>query len=106
MTRIDISYGGQWYSIGNRSLEEVHEEIRVGVLSGHHWLEVNDGEGNPRPAFLSITPGVPIAVIPIPDADLGGPSVLALDMDEQDEDTEMTGPVWTGPSIHTDRSSR
>ena len=67
MNRIDISYGGQWYSIGNRTLDEVHQEIQEGVAAGQHWLAVNDGEGSPRPAYLFITPGVPIAVIPVPE---------------------------------------
>lgn len=96
MKRIDISYGGQWFSIGNRSLEDVHEEIRAGILAGHHWLEVNDGEGQPRPAYLSISPGVPIAVVPTPEPH-DPPSEAAVDV----LDPEIAGPPpeWTGPTL-------
>jgi hypothetical protein len=102
MRRIDISYGGQWYSIGDRSLEEVHEEIRAGVLAGHHWLEVNEGEGQPRPAYLSITPGVPIAVVPETEPH-DPPSEAPVDETEGDYDQPPV-PRWTGPTIHARRS--
>lgn len=67
MKRIDIHYGGQLYSVGERSAEEITEEIRAAIVAGHGWLDVNDGEGAPRPARLLITPGVPVALIPIPE---------------------------------------
>jgi hypothetical protein len=67
MKRIDIWYGGEHYSVGGRSIDDVKREIIDGLASGAAWLEANDGEGAPRPALLLITPGVPIAVIPIPD---------------------------------------
>jgi hypothetical protein len=65
--RIDIHYGTEQYSIGEESLEQLHEEIRAALEAGHGWITVNDGEGAPRPAHLLITPGVPIALVPIPD---------------------------------------
>jgi hypothetical protein len=34
---------------------------------GTHWLKVNDGEGMSRAAHLLLTPGVPLAIVPIPD---------------------------------------
>lgn len=67
MKRIDIAYGGELYSIGGRDFDAVREEVTVGLESGHHWLHVNDGAGAPRHAFLLLTPGVPIALIPVPD---------------------------------------
>lgn len=67
MKRIDISYGGEHYSVGGRQLEAIQDEIERGMASGSHWLEVNDGEGAPRTAYLLITPGVPLAVVPIPE---------------------------------------
>jgi hypothetical protein len=67
MKRIDVIYGGEHYSIGGRDFDELKREIADGVTRGVHWLLVNDGEGAPRPAHLLISPGVPIAVIPIPD---------------------------------------
>lgn len=66
MKRIDIVYGGQSYSVGGRELDDVLDEIMLGVTRGHHWLKVNDGEGMRRDAMLLITPGVQVAVIPIP----------------------------------------
>jgi hypothetical protein len=101
MRRIDISYGGQWYSIGDRSLEEVHEEIRAGVLAGHHWLEVNEGEGQSHPAYLSITPGVPIALVPETESH-DPPSEARIDEADGDYD-QPPAPRWTGPTIHARR---
>jgi len=66
MKRIDIQYGGDHYSVGGRQLEDLQQEIETGLASGVHWLAVNDGEGNRRQAFLLLTPGVPLTVIPIP----------------------------------------
>lgn len=65
MKRIDIHYGGEHYSVGGREFDELVAEIESGIARGFCWLEVNDGEGMVRPAFLLITPGVPLAVIPI-----------------------------------------
>lgn len=67
MKRIDIAYGGDTYSIGGRDLEAFMAEIEDGIAQGRSWLKVNDGEGAPREAYLLLTPGVPIAVIPVPD---------------------------------------
>lgn len=67
MKRIDIDYGGQLYSIGNRELGDLQREISDGIRSGDYWLHVNDGEGQRRDAFLHLGPGVQITVIPIPD---------------------------------------
>lgn len=103
MSRIDISYGGQWYSIGDRTLAEVHEEIRAGMLAGHLWLQVNDGEGQPRPAFLSITPGVPIAVVPLSDAQDPPTDPQPLDFDDEDDIDHDAGAKWRGPTIHPER---
>lgn len=66
MKRIDIIYGGEHYSVGGRDLAELRQEIEAGLAGGIHWLEVNDGEGAMRRAYLSLTPGTPIAVVPIP----------------------------------------
>jgi hypothetical protein len=67
MKRIDIIYGGEHYSVGKRDPDALRQEIADGIQRGFHWLEVNDGEGAPRTAFLLLTPGTPVAVIPIPD---------------------------------------
>lgn len=67
MKRIDIDYGGQLYSIGNRDLTDLQREISDGIRSGDYWLHVNDGEGQRRDAYLHLGPGVAITVIPIPD---------------------------------------
>lgn len=42
-------------------------EITQAVADHGGWLTVNDGEGERREALLFIGPGVPIAVVPIPD---------------------------------------
>lgn len=73
MQRIDISYGGEHYSTGDRSFEELSAEIREALSLGAGWVAVNDGEGARRTAHLLITPGVPIALIPVPDPPAGEP---------------------------------
>ena len=67
MKRIDIHYGGGQYSVGGREVADLRREVAEAVGSGHGWLEVNDGEGDVRTAFLLLAPGVPVALVPIPD---------------------------------------
>lgn len=67
MKRIDIGYGGQSYSVGNRDIDELRDEILAAVSESRtHWLEVNAGEGEPRPTYLLITPGTSLALTPVP----------------------------------------
>ena len=67
MKRIDIAYGGQLYSGGGRTPEEVRDEVERAVAGGGAWMAVNDGEGALREALLFVAPGTPVAIIPIPD---------------------------------------
>ncbi|MEV8359326.1 MULTISPECIES: hypothetical protein [unclassified Microbacterium] len=67
MKRIDIVYGGELYSVGGREFDDVRQEVLDGMLSAPQWLRVNDGEGMRREAFLLLTPGVPIALVPVPE---------------------------------------
>lgn len=73
MKRIDIHYGGQLYSVGGRTVESVISDIDAASRDGGGWLTVNDGEGERREAQLFVGPGVPIAVVPIPDQPTGIP---------------------------------
>lgn len=66
MKRIDIYYGGDHFSVGGRAVEELQREIADGIANPPYWLEVNDGEGMRRPSYLLLTPGVPLAVVPVP----------------------------------------
>ena len=70
MKRIDIVYGGELYSVGGREFEEVRQEVVDGTTDGPSWLRVNDGEGMRREAYLLLSPGVPIALIPVPEDDI------------------------------------
>jgi len=67
MKRIDIYYGGDHYSVGGRRFDDLREEVEAGLSAGMYWLEVNDGEGRMRTAYLLLAPGVPVAIVPIPD---------------------------------------
>lgn len=70
MKRINLLYGGQPYSVGGRDLDDLLAEITSGISSDEpRWLSVNVGEGRPREALLSLTRGVDITVIPVPDED-------------------------------------
>lgn len=67
MKRIDIVYGGEQYSVGGRELADLQREIATGLASNApYWLEVNDGAGQERTAFLLITPAAQIALVPVP----------------------------------------
>ncbi len=70
MKRIDIVYGGERYSLGGRDFDAVRDEIAEGVAQGGYWFRVNDGEGEARAAYLLLNPGIPIAVVPVPDESL------------------------------------
>lgn len=72
MKRIDLHYGGQLYSVGNREIDEMRAEVESLRVDGG-WIVVNDGEGAQRDAHLWVTAGVPLALIPIPD-ETGGSS--------------------------------
>lgn len=67
MKRIDIYYGGEHYSIGGREVDDVMDDVTTGIASAPRWLEVNDGEGEVRTAYLLLSPGVALTVVPIPD---------------------------------------
>jgi len=63
MKRIDITYGGEHYSIADRDLHDVQSEVAKALDAGTTcWLEVNSGEGRMRPAVLALTAGTAIAL--------------------------------------------
>ena len=63
MAALEILYGGHTYHSTGRTLEELQREISAAASSGWSWLEVVDGGG---PAHLLLSPGVSVAVIPVP----------------------------------------
>lgn len=65
MKRIDVLYGGQEFSIAGRELDDVRDEVRAAISAGQGWLSVNIGEGITAPAALLVTPGVPLALLPV-----------------------------------------
>lgn len=65
MNRIEIRYGETTYSVGGRTVEDLQDEIARGLGGETVWLLVNDGEGVRRDALLLITPGTPVALIPV-----------------------------------------
>jgi hypothetical protein len=68
MKRINIRYNGATYSVSNRDYDGLQQEVVAALTSGKpNWLEVNEGEGTPRPALLLITPGVSLTLVPIPE---------------------------------------
>jgi len=69
MKRIDIVYGGERYSVGGRDFEALRLEVETGLADGPRWLRVNDGEGELREAFLLLGPGMPVAIVPVPEGD-------------------------------------
>jgi hypothetical protein len=68
MKRIDVHYAGHLYSIGGREFDDVRREVSEAQDSGA-WMVVNDGEGSRRDAYIWLSGGTPIALIPIPSDD-------------------------------------
>lgn len=68
MKRINIRHGGTTYSVRDRDLADLQQEISTALASGQpHWLAVNEGEGTPRSALLLLTAGVELALVPLPE---------------------------------------
>jgi len=68
MKRIDVAYAGNSYSISGRDVTELQQQILDGIAGADRgfWLEVNHGEGQPRPTYLLITAATQVALTPIP----------------------------------------
>ena len=63
---MEIRYGGQIYSVGDRTVGEVMDEVGRIVASGTSgWLRVSNGSGSLREALLLVSPGVPLALMPV-----------------------------------------
>ncbi|KQQ06247.1 MULTISPECIES: hypothetical protein [unclassified Rathayibacter] len=63
MKRVEITYGGQPYSLHDTTAAEVRESVEKALDgSASRWLSVNQGEGEPRETSILITPGVAFAV--------------------------------------------
>jgi hypothetical protein len=68
MKRIGIIYAGREFSIGEESFQQMKADIEEAMRSGRSvWISVNHGEGRPQPTELLVGPGIPIAIMPIPD---------------------------------------
>jgi hypothetical protein len=67
MKRIDVEYGGQIYRTEHHDVTALQNEIAGGIRSGSYWLEVSDTEGQGHTAYLHLSSGVTIAVVPIQD---------------------------------------
>lgn len=73
MKRINVNYDGTTYSIGQRELSEVQDEIATALASGKpHWLQVNYGEGTVQTTMLLIHAGIGIALMPVSEPDPSG----------------------------------
>jgi hypothetical protein len=64
--RVDLLYGGDRYSVAGRDIADLQKEIGDAVDAGRsHWLRVNSGEGILEPAYLLVSPGVPLALLDV-----------------------------------------
>lgn len=82
MKRIHVRYDGSSYTIGDRDIDELQNEVAAAVAAGStHWLIVNDGEGTVQEARLLISATTSIALIPIDDEGGSSPSTSALPID-------------------------
>lgn len=63
MTRVEIDYDGQSYSVRVDDPGEFHERVRLMASDGeHHWLEVDRGEGALEVTSILIGPSTRIAL--------------------------------------------
>ncbi len=63
MTRVEIDYDGQAYSVRVDEPAEFFDRVRTMASDGgHHWLEVDRGEGALDTTSLLIGPGTRIAL--------------------------------------------
>jgi hypothetical protein len=77
VNRIDIVYGGKPYTLGDRSIDSLRDEISDAAATGvPTWLRVNSGAGRYQDAYLLISPGIAIAIV---DVQPNGPEVLLTD---------------------------
>ncbi|MEV1129988.1 hypothetical protein [Agromyces sp. NPDC049794] len=68
MKRIAIIYGGREFSIGQQDFDRMKSDVEAAHRDGRSvWVRVNYGEGRPQPADILVGPGIPIALLPIPD---------------------------------------
>ncbi len=66
MKRINLMYDGVQYSVGDRELSSLKDEIVNTVGSGApRWLRVNSGEGSAQEVEILITSATQIAITPI-----------------------------------------
>jgi hypothetical protein len=64
--RINISYGGEHYTIADSDPDDVKEQINQALIAGKpFWLRVNHGEGTVRAADILITAGTAISIVGI-----------------------------------------
>ncbi|TPW77503.1 hypothetical protein [Schumannella soli] len=68
MKRIDVFYGNQHYSVADRTIDQLTDEIEEAVADGGGWLTVNYGDGSRVPALLYVGQSTPIAVAERPEA--------------------------------------
>jgi len=81
MKRINLIYQGQLYTMADRAITSVEEEVASIIASGQPgWLDVNSGEGTARPARLLITSSVSLTLVPI-DPDEVSPQLSEPDPD-------------------------
>lgn len=73
MIRIEIAYGGQAYSVAVDDPAAFHDHVLQLVSGGgHHWLEVDRGEGALEPTSLLLGPGASIALTVVAPAEGAG----------------------------------
>ncbi|MFH8253214.1 hypothetical protein ACH3VR_22805 [Microbacterium sp. B2969] len=63
MGSVQVSYGGEPYTVIDRRLSDVQQQIQDILTSGRPgWLEAVDGYGARAPYQLLITPGVHLSL--------------------------------------------
>jgi hypothetical protein len=80
MKRIHVYYQGVRYTIADREVADIKQEIEAALSGGTpHWLTVNHGEGTLRKVDLLIASGVGIGLMPIdPEAEDKLPAVSGV----------------------------
>jgi hypothetical protein len=67
MLLVHVLYDGETYTVSGRGLDDVEREISAILSSGRHgWLTAFGDDGSRIPHRLLITPGVALALVPMP----------------------------------------
>jgi hypothetical protein len=72
MANVEVFYGGRYFTIAHRTIDDVQAEISGILMSGEPgWIKAYDGHGRTAPTHLLVTAGAPLSLVQTPEFDAG-----------------------------------